>query len=142
MIVNTTGMNPLKIRHSLSLCSRVLLKKLTFPRLVDILPYFMEETFHYSFHNSPPLSPNLSQINFAHVILFYSFKIRVHFNIILPSVSNICELSCTITFSPTYYWYEINYCLSLLENVGLVIPFPENYYCVLYEIYIAHLLKV
>jgi hypothetical protein len=60
----------------------------------------MEGTFHYSFHNSPPLSPVLSQINFAHDIPFYSFK--VHFNIILSSLSNIGELSCTITISPTY----------------------------------------
>ena len=58
-------------RRSLSLCSRVLLKKLTFPRLVKILPYFMEGTFHYRCRNSTPLFPILSQINFTHVIPFY-----------------------------------------------------------------------
>jgi len=52
-----------------------------------MLPYFMEGTFRYRFHNSPPLSHILSQIKFTHVIPFYFFNI--HFNIILSSVSNI-----------------------------------------------------
>jgi len=83
------------LRHSLSLCIRVLLKKLTFPPLVKILPYFMEGTFRYRFNNSPPLFPILSQINFAHVIPFY-----LRYILILSS-----PLCLTLANSPYDYYF-------------------------------------